>query len=191
MQPRISRVLRISAFHARRMLRRFTLSSLRNTLLGITNQGSFLPKSTHITWPHSIQIGKNCIVKEDVILHVDGPYDESIRIKIGNNVFIGNNAEFNITSMVSISDDCQIGSGVKFIDHNHGMRKDLPIRQQACTSKEIKVHSDVWIGSNTIVLEGVKIGQGAIIGANSLVNRDVPEYEVWAGAPVKFIRART
>lgn len=57
-------------------------------------------------------------------------------------------------------------------------------------SRDVIVGSDVWIGSGATVLRGVRIGHGAVVGASSLVNRDVGPYEVWAGVPARKIRDR-
>lgn len=53
---------------------------------------------------------------------------------------------------------------------------------------KISVGEGAWLGTGVVVLPGVSIGKGAIIGANSVVNKDVGEYEVWAGSPARFIR---
>lgn len=57
-------------------------------------------------------------------------------------------------------------------------------------SKTVEIGNDVWIGLNAIVLDSVKIGDGAIIGAGALVNKDVPAYAVFGGVPAKLIRYR-
>lgn len=56
--------------------------------------------------------------------------------------------------------------------------------------KECVIGSDVWIGCNSTILRGVKVGHGAVIGANSLVNRDVPPYAVVVGSPARVVRFR-
>ncbi|EJT6167524.1 CatB-related O-acetyltransferase [Clostridium perfringens] len=52
------------------------------------------------------------------------------------------------------------------------------------------IENDVWIGANTLIKSGVKIGNGAIIGMGSVVTKNVPPYEIWAGNPAKCIRKR-
>ena len=52
------------------------------------------------------------------------------------------------------------------------------------------IEENVWIGTNSTVLKGVSIGKGAIIGAGSVVNKNVPQDEIWGGVPAKFIKKR-
>jgi virginiamycin A acetyltransferase len=54
----------------------------------------------------------------------------------------------------------------------------------------VVVEDDVWIGANSVVLDGARIGKGAVIAAGSLVNGTVPPYEIWGGTPARFIKAR-
>lgn len=63
-------------------------------------------------------------------------------------------------------------------------------KQYSPFEKKCVIGSDVWIGCNSTILRGVSIGHGAVIGANSLVNRDVPPYAIVVGSPAKMIRFR-
>lgn len=56
--------------------------------------------------------------------------------------------------------------------------------------KEVLIGSDVWIGTRVIIMGGLKVGNGAVIGAGSIVTKDVPDYSIVAGVPAKFIRSR-
>lgn len=56
--------------------------------------------------------------------------------------------------------------------------------------KETILGEDVWIGANTIIITGIKIGNGAIIGAGSVVTKDIPAYSIYAGVPAKFVKMR-
>ena len=55
---------------------------------------------------------------------------------------------------------------------------------------EVRIEDDVFIGVNVVICNSVTIGQGAIIGAGSIVTKDIPPYQVWAGNPAKFIKER-
>ena len=102
---------------------------------------------------------------------------------------------------------CAIGKGVEFIMNgaNHRMNSvtTYPVNimgggWEKCTPKlsdlplkgDTVVGNDVWIGQNVTVLPGVHIGDGAVVGANSVVSKDVPPYHVVGGNPVKVIRKR-
>lgn len=101
---------------------------------------------------------------------------------------------------------CQIASGVEFVMNgaNHQMNcastfpfyifgtwKQTPPTQNDLPLKgDTVVGNDVWIGQNVTILPGVHIGDGAIIGLNSVVTSDIPPYSIYAGNPAKFIRKR-
>ena len=68
---------------------------------------------------------------------------------------------------------------------------DIPILMQPTTYESINIGSDVWLGARVIVLPGVKIGDGCVIGANSVVTKDIPPYHVAAGSPARVIRKRS
>lgn len=113
--------------------------------------------------------------------------------------------DFNGDKLI-IGKFCQIASGVNFIMNgaNHqmnsvstfpfyifeGWNEDVPPLSKMPLKGDTVVGNDVWIGQNVTVLPGVKIGDGAIIGANSVVSKDIPPYTVAAGNPVKEIRKR-
>lgn len=71
-----------------------------------------------------------------------------------------------------------------------GWEQDVPSRADLPLKGDTIVGNDVWIGQNSTILPGVHIGDGAIIGLNSVVSKDVEPYTVVAGNPVRFIRKR-
>ena len=79
-----------------------------------------------------------------------------------------------------------------FITRNHSFeRVDVPMREQGYSEeKPIVVGDDVWLGYGAIILPGVTIGDGAIIGAGTVVTKDVPPYAIVGGNPAKVIRFR-
>ena len=72
------------------------------------------------------------------------------------------------------------------------MKAEQPIRLQPLSAEKVGVTlgNDVWLGAGVTVLPGVTIGNGAVIGSGSVVTKDVPDYEIWAGAPAKKIGQR-
>ena len=101
---------------------------------------------------------------------------------------------------------CQIASGVEFVmnDANHQMNAvstfpfytlegwDMPVPEPSDMpfKGDTVIGNDVWIGQNAVILPGVHIGDGAIIGANSVVGTDVEPYTIAAGNPAKVLRKR-
>lgn len=106
-------------------------------------------------------------------------------------MFIGRGCEFNVSRSLKIGDGSLIASGCKFIDHDHGHALlNVPIRSQDTRDGPILIENNVWLGCNTIVLKGVTIGAGAIVGAGAVVTRSIPQNEIWAGAPARFVKQR-
>ncbi|MGZ5020570.1 MAG: acyltransferase [Chthoniobacterales bacterium] len=161
-------------------------------LLGMRiGKGTLLPK-THVTWPHQVSLGESCRLEHDIYFKFDGIYAPGPSIIIGDRVFVGFGCEFNVRRRVEIGADCLIASGCKFIDHDHGIaRGDVPMNQQTGGAEaDIVIESDIWLGTNVVVLKGVRIGRGAIIAAGAVITKSIPEYEIWGGIPAQKIGER-
>ena len=114
----------------------------------------------------------------------------SSEMSLGDNSGIGVNAQ--IAPYVFIGNDVMMGPECMMYTRNHGMDKiDIPMWKQAFTDPEpIVIEDDVWIGSRVIILPGVHIGKGSVIGAGSVVTKDIEAYSVVGGNPAKLIRKR-
>jgi acetyltransferase-like isoleucine patch superfamily enzyme len=78
-----------------------------------------------------------------------------------------------------------------FIDFDHVVVDvELPIRRQGIYKRDVEVGSNCWIGYGACILRGVRVGDNAIVGTNSVVTRDVPANAVVGGVPAKVIRMR-
>jgi len=118
-----------------------------------------------LTYGGYIEIGDYCNINPFAILYGHGG------LKIGNNVLIA--------------------AHTVIIPANHTFNdKNQLIRSQGDTKKGIIIEDDVWIGSGCQILDGITIGKGAIIGAGSVVTKDVEPYSVVAGVPSKLIKRR-
>lgn len=91
---------------------------------------------------------------------------------------------------VVIEEAVGIAAGVYISDHSHSFRDpDVPIRDQPISEpRPVRIGRGAWLGQNVVVLPGVTIGEQAVIGANSVVTRDIPPRTVAAGAPARVIR---
>ena len=180
-------------FRLRERFQTLLLSTARKlywTLQGMSiGKGTTCPR-LYVTWPHQVQIGEKCRIESGVFFKFDGIWQTGPRIIIGNHCFIGQNCEFNIRQEIRIAADCLIASGVKFIDHDHGTELGTPMRLQEGQEAAIAVESDVWIGTNAVILKGVTIGRGAIVAAGAVVNRSVLPYSIVGGIPARPIAMR-
>lgn len=90
-----------------------------------------------------------------------------------------------------IGRNVQIAANCGFYPYNHGLRPDEDVaRQDLETRGGILVEDDVWIGYNATVLDGVRIGRGAVIGAGAVVTHDIPEGAIAVGVPARVVRLR-
>lgn len=113
-------------------------------------------------------------------------------IHIGNRVFIGARAQFSVHKRLTIEDDVLFGPEVMILSGNH------PIENIGARINEFHVGidaacsigRDAWIGARSIIIGGVRIGEGTVVGAGSVITRDLPPYTVCAGAPCRVLRRR-
>ena len=98
--------------------------------------------------------------------------------------------------LVEIGDDTRVSYNVSFVTHDGSVdiiRKfiDEDKRDNVLTIGKIKIGKNCLIGCNVTILPGVTIGDNAVIGAGSVVSKNIPEGEVWGGCPIKFIKKTT
>jgi acetyltransferase-like isoleucine patch superfamily enzyme len=117
-----------------------------------------------------------------------------------SNIFIGKNvlirpgtmlfADDTQSGQIFIEDDVEIGASVHFYVNNHDYRRiDIPIKYQGYfESKPIRVCCGAWIGACSVILPGVTIGRNAVVGAGSIVTRDVDPYTIAVGNPARKIK---
>lgn len=92
---------------------------------------------------------------------------------------------------VSIGDKVRIATGCVIIPANHTFADvNLPIMSQPESRRGIRIDDDVWIGARVVVLDGVTIGRGAVVGAGSVVTRNVAPWSVVAGSPATLVKRR-
>ena len=106
-------------------------------------------------------------------------------LKLGNNVDFekGVNIDANFPWLIEIGDNVILSPWVYILSHDAACKHVTGMTRIG----KVKIEKDVYIGAKTTILPGCVIGEGSIIGANSLVNKDVPAYSVAAGNPVKVI----
>lgn len=134
-------------------------------LLNHVGVGTRISTGVRLLYPQGITLGDNVGIPRDVALDGRGS------VEIGDDTIIG--FESIILTATHISKD-----------------KDTPIRKQGMFCAPVKIGKNVWTGARVIILPGLTIGDGAIIAANSVVDKDVPANTVYGGVPAHFIRER-
>ena len=106
-------------------------------------------------------------------------------IKIGKNVFINACCRFQDQGGIEIGDGSLIGHNTTIATLNHDFN---PLKRQNLTPSPVKIGKNVWIGSDCTILPGVEIGDGAIIGAGSVVTKFIPQNVIAVGNPARVIK---
>lgn len=104
-------------------------------------------------------------------------------MKIGKGVFINSNLLAMARGGITIEDRVQIAANVQLLSNNHD-----PYDLSVLTCKPVLIKHDAWIGAGATILPGVCIGKHAVVGAASVVTKDVPDYAVAVGNPAKVIK---
>ena len=115
--------------------------------------------------------------------------DYGVNIHLGARAFVNANCVFLDCAEVRIGDNFQAGPGVQLLTPEHPL--DAVARRGTETARPIVIGDDVWIGGGAIVLAGVTIGHRSVIGAGSVVTKDVPSDVVVVGNPAKIVRRLT
>jgi acetyltransferase-like isoleucine patch superfamily enzyme len=133
---------------------------------------------------HNVTFGHDCIVEPYCRL-VGSP-----RIIIGARFYA--NGACHFLGDIEIGDDVLCGPRVIVWarDHNY-QRLDVPMKSQGHNARKIIIEDDVWLGAGAIVLKGVRVGRGSIVGAGSVVTKDVLPYSIVAGNPARPIGDRS
>jgi len=141
-----------------------------------------------------LSVGRGSIVEGSLISDREGSV-----ISIGENTYIGSSHIVSAEN-VEIGNDVLIAWGCCIVDHNsHSIswsKRSNDVKDWYIGKKDwenvlcspVKIGNKVWIGFNSIILKGVTLGEGAVIGAGSVVTKDVPPYTVVAGNPARIIR---
>ncbi|MCO4783748.1 MAG: CatB-related O-acetyltransferase [Candidatus Cloacimonetes bacterium] len=141
-----------------------------------------------------IHLGDNCLINNSIVRG---------RVSIGKSSALNGPTSFVLSkhNPISIGNYCSIAHNVSIVEFFHNtqtlstsfLHKKLNKKsstRDTWSKGPIRIGHDVWIGAGAVILSGVTIGNGAIIGANTVVNQDVPSYAIVAGSPSKVVKYR-
>ena len=183
-------------------------------ILGKIGKGCLIEKNVRLAIPSRLFLGDRVFIGEysyldpksirtKIVLGSDVYISRLCRLSSGSSedyigeviiedsVHVGQNCFIDGTGKLKISKDSVLGPNVVFLTGNHEFKNPtVPIRFQGGIPKPIVIEEDVWLGANVIVLGAVTIGKGSVIGAGSVVTKDIPPYSVAIGVPAKVIGKR-
>lgn len=139
-----------------------------------------------------VTLGGNVSIGAGSILECTGVIRElGEGIVIGDHVGFAQNAFISVRGQVEIGDDCIFGPNVSIFSENHRFSDpETPIRLQGATREGVRIGRDCWFGANSVVLDGVTVGDGCVIAAGAVVTRDVEPFSIVGGVPAKVIGVR-
>jgi acetyltransferase-like isoleucine patch superfamily enzyme len=172
-------------------------------------EGFISPSAT--VWHQEVETDRGVYIDDRVLVYQDeggGPvrfekgvqiFRDSIiqtglggRVRIGSRTTVQPRCQFSAyISPIDIGEDVQIAPNCAFYSYDHSFSPGELIKKQPLQTKGgIFVEDDVWLGIGCIILDGVRIGRGAVIGAGSVVTVDIGEGAIAVGAPARVVKRR-
>jgi acetyltransferase-like isoleucine patch superfamily enzyme len=162
----------------------FTVGARR--AFGRLGPGSSLQLPIRLANPAHIEVGSDVLVFPGAILlsYLGG------RIVLGDGSHLHERVTITAQSSVVLGERVMVSRNVHISDHDHRFDDpDVPIMDQGMRpSRPIVIGDGAWIGHGAVVLPGVRIGRNAVVGANAVVTRDVPDRSVAVGQPARVVR---
>ena len=165
-------------------------------LLHLVLRWPFARRALHELSHANMRINDNALLKSfrscgsNVTIHMPVTIVTPECVEVGANVSIAHYVHIWGAGGLIIGDDVMIGThtSISTVTHDYSV-EDAPM-SSTLILKPVVIESDVWIGSNAVILPGVRIGNGAVIGAGCVVTRDVGAMEIVVGVPGRVIRKR-
>ncbi|TGK97372.1 acyltransferase [Leptospira levettii] len=180
------------------------------------NQTSHIPCPLYVSKGAELQVGENFRIAKDGIISVR---DAGSKITINDHVSIGANCSLSVSSgfllnigkgtsihsnaifsgEIKIGEDCLFGPSVTLLSTTHNINGRQKIRELDAIyfnehghskNEPIEIGDDCWLGVNSVILPGVKLGKGCVVGANSVVTKNFPDYSIVGGVPAKLLKKR-
>ena len=142
---------------------------------------------------NKISIGNNAYLSNGVTLAVHKTDEYNPKIKIGSNCYLGADTHITCINRIEIGDNFLSGRRVTITDNSHGWfnLEDIniaPIKRKLVSKGPVSIGSNVWIGENVVILPGVRIGNNCIIGAGSIVTKNIDDNSLAVGNPARVIK---
>ncbi|SFR67043.1 acyltransferase [Halogeometricum limi] len=178
----------------------FTFATIATSKLASRVRNALLNRRHNISIHRSAEIERDTKfgINGEIVIHEGCTISKSVvvapsegRIEIGANSLVNVSTALLGHGDLSIGENALIGPNTTIVAANHGFAdRDVPMASQEISAEGITIHDDVWIGSNCAILDGVTLGEGAVVAAGSVVTESVAPYTIVGGVPAKEIRTR-
>lgn len=159
--------------------------------LGMKLDGYVWLRQVEIPRNHqAIAIATQSALDRGVVLLCSGKFSLQPQISIGKATYINRHTFIDAVLSITIGEHCAIGPNCYITDHNHGLDLAKPPLEQPMIAQPTKIGDRVWLGAKVTVLKGVTIGDDAVIGAGSVVTKNIPQGAIALGIPAKVIKTR-
>lgn len=162
----------------------------KNTLIGL---GTRFNSPKYVSVGNNVKIGRRCVIECWNRYHAGSTFEMNPNLIIGNNSAIGDESHISCARKMVIGNGVLMGRKIFITDNNHGssernMLDIVPFDRPLTSSGPVVIEDNVWIGEKVSIMPNVTIGKGAIIAANAVVTKNIPQYAVVGGCPAKIIK---
>jgi lipopolysaccharide O-acetyltransferase len=160
---------------------------------------AYLGRGSRVIGTRLIEVGERLSIGRyawiEVVDLYSGKSDTPV-LRLGKGFHASERLHISAINRIEIGEDCLFGSGVYISDHNHGSYKgeeqshpsEPPVARKLVSHGPVVIGSKVWIGDNVTIVGSIRIGDGVVVGANSIVTRDVPDNVIVGGIPAKILK---
>jgi len=160
---------------------------------------SYLGPGSKVLGTMAIEVGECAYINRYAwieAVHTFGNQSFHPAILIGRGLAASDNLHITSINRIEIGDNCLFGSSVLISDHNHGSYRgdeqsnplESPVQRKLVSHGTVIIGSNVWLGDNVVVMGPVRIGNGVVVGANSVITRDIPDNVIVAGTPARIVK---
>jgi acetyltransferase-like isoleucine patch superfamily enzyme len=160
-------------------------------------KGIFIAKNATISIDTygEVNLGKGVVISDGalIVATTEKAKNKVAKLSVGENSVINEYANIRASGgEIYIGSNTMIAQGVSIIATNHNIHTNMLMIEDIWdqSKSDVFVGNNVWLGAHSVLLPGVKIGDGAVVAAGAVVNKDIGENEIWGGVPARYINTR-
>lgn len=169
-----------------RSVRRAVIPSIVVRLYYLAKHGTVISRRSEVDLATTTDWGRGCVISAFAKIKISGRFVMGKGVQIGSNTYIGAAAAGLI-----VGDDVLISPNCTILTINYKYDQlGVPLTEQGTESLGVRIGNRVWLGANSVILDGTQIGDDVIVAAGSTVSGHIPERAIVQGNPAKVIFTR-